>query len=102
MSSAEVRNRQAEGIAARNRSDEMRAAVSTYPRTAKQRTVAAATLAATREARTKAHDLLSPDGIEHRNIRNLPDFCQERGLDPSTMYAVVRGKWKQHTGWRAL
>lgn len=34
-----------------------------------------------------------------QTIRNLKAFCQEHGLDPSTMSRVARGHQPHHKGW---
>lgn len=47
----------------------------------------------------KTYFLISPDNIK-REIRNLRKFCSENNLKSDTMYDVVRGKQKQHKGWR--
>jgi len=33
-------------------------------------------------------------------IKSLHQFCEKNNLDPSAMYCVIQGKWKQYKGWR--
>ncbi len=42
--------------------------------------------------------LIDPSGVEHRG-RNVFEFCQAHGLDPSAMYSIFAGKQKKHRGW---
>ncbi len=51
-------------------------------------------------ARMKTYPgFVAPDGTAYRNVHNLRAFCREHELDPSTLSAVVRGKWAHHKGW---
>lgn len=49
--------------------------------------------------RTKEHHLITPDG---RTIvsTNLNKLAKEEGLDPSSLYKLVKGKLKSHKKWR--
>lgn len=52
----------------------------------------------TLEARISSFKFTSPIGdiIEGTNIA---DFCRNHGLNPSHMYAIIKGKRKSHKGW---
>jgi len=44
--------------------------------------------------------LISPDGKLYENIKDIPNFAKEFGLDAKCLYAVIAGKNKTHKGWR--
>lgn len=50
----------------------------------------------------KEYNLVSPDGVDYIGIKGLNRFAKERGLDHSTLYALVNGKIFQYRGWRLL
>ncbi len=43
---------------------------------------------------------ISPEG-ERFSFINIRVFCEERGLDSSSLCKVLKGKAKQHKGWTA-
>jgi group I intron endonuclease len=45
------------------------------------------------------YDILSPDGELFEQIRNMTEFCKERGLGISEMVAVAKGRRRHHRGW---
>jgi len=52
-----------------------------------------------RRPRQTPVSLLSPEGVivEAANVHAL---CEQYALDPSTIYAVLKGRKQQHKGWR--
>ena len=45
------------------------------------------------------YSLISPDGNRFK-FKGLNKFCKSHGLDAPAMGNVIRGKFKQHKGWR--
>jgi group I intron endonuclease len=45
-------------------------------------------------------NLVSPDGIIHKDITNLKTFCEKYLLSYGDMYGVFKGKRIQHKGWK--
>jgi group I intron endonuclease len=47
--------------------------------------------------------LVSPDGVEYRNIKNLTKFCRERNLGYDAIRGIVKGQTiNSKTGWKRL
>lgn len=53
------------------------------------------------KGRARTWKLIDPDG-NIIVIKNLKQFCKERGLNNSLLVAVSRGKRKSHMGWKAI
>lgn len=45
------------------------------------------------------HGFIDPAGRRMAPIRNLAAFCRNRGLDPTHMVAVAKGRILSHRGW---
>jgi hypothetical protein len=51
------------------------------------------------EAKAKWYIVTDPDGNEY-TIKNLSAFCREHDLTGTSMCRLIRGKAKQHKGWK--
>lgn len=49
--------------------------------------------------RTYQYILVSPEGIEHNNIKNIAAFCREYNLTAVSVQHLVRGYQNTHKGW---
>lgn len=46
--------------------------------------------------------LIDPNGVEYRDITNIPLFCKQHNLDDSRIRRVIKGVFNQHKGWKKL
>lgn len=51
-------------------------------------------------SRMKTLIVTSPDGTQYV-VQNMSQFCQEHGLDSSSLFKVAKGKTSQSKGWKA-
>lgn len=48
------------------------------------------------------YGLLSPNGVEYRNIFNMSNFCRENGLDRGGIGSVIKESRPSYKGWKLL
>jgi len=48
----------------------------------------------------KGYELLTPEGNRVIIETSVNEFCQKNGLNTSAIFNVLKGKYKQHLGWR--
>lgn len=53
-------------------------------------------------AQTTFPGLVSPEGKEYRNIRNLTKFCKKHGLNYQRTWQVASGRVKSSQGWKHI
>lgn len=51
------------------------------------------------EGKTKSYTIISPDGIEYKNIGVVRRFAIEHGLNAASLLKTISGQYKQYKGW---